>query len=180
MTDEQREKIKHYRILNEYAVPGQILFTGSSLMEQFPVNELSMSLGQNRIIYNRGVGGFTTGDMLECLEEMVFGPAPARIFINIGSNDLSLGEDILERLLENYREILKKIKKRLPMAEIFVMAYYPVNENAPEGLAALFVNRNNQTICRANKALKVMTEEEGCHFIEVNRGLVDEGGKLNM
>ena len=33
---EQAEKVKNFRILNENAVKGQILFTGSSLMEQFP------------------------------------------------------------------------------------------------------------------------------------------------
>ena len=34
---EQKEKIDKYRILNETVIKGQILFTGSSLMEQFPM-----------------------------------------------------------------------------------------------------------------------------------------------
>ena len=42
-------------------------------MEQFPVNELLMTNGMNQVIYNRGIGGFTTTDMLEYMEEMVFG-----------------------------------------------------------------------------------------------------------
>ena len=33
---EQKDKIDKYRILNETVVKGQILFTGSSLMEQYP------------------------------------------------------------------------------------------------------------------------------------------------
>lgn len=37
---DRKEKIDKYRILNEAVVKGQILFTGSSLMEQFPINEL--------------------------------------------------------------------------------------------------------------------------------------------
>lgn len=40
---EQKDKIDKYRILNETVVKGQILFTGSSLMEQFPINELLMT-----------------------------------------------------------------------------------------------------------------------------------------
>ena len=32
-----------YRYINEVVVKGQILFTGSSLMEQFPINELLMT-----------------------------------------------------------------------------------------------------------------------------------------
>ena len=62
---EQKDKIDKYRILNETVVKGQILFTGSSLMEQFPINELLMTEKMDYIIYNRGVGGFTTDDMLE-------------------------------------------------------------------------------------------------------------------
>lgn len=40
---DRKEKIDKYRILNEAVVKGQILFTGSSLMEQFPINELLMT-----------------------------------------------------------------------------------------------------------------------------------------
>ena len=58
---------------DRYARKGQILFTGSSLMEQFPINELLMSNGMPQVIYNRGIGGFTTDDMLQHMEEMVFG-----------------------------------------------------------------------------------------------------------
>ena len=57
---DRKEKIDKYRILNEAVVKGQILFTGSSLMEQFPINELLMTEKMDCIIYNRGVGGFTT------------------------------------------------------------------------------------------------------------------------
>ena len=40
--DEKRKNqiIENYRRLNKIAVKGQILFTGSSLMEQFPITEL--------------------------------------------------------------------------------------------------------------------------------------------
>ena len=80
---EQKEKIDKYRILNEDVVKGQILFTGSSLMEQFPINELLMTEKMDCIIYNRGVGGFTTDDMLENMDVQVFGTEPSKIFINI-------------------------------------------------------------------------------------------------
>ena len=80
---EQKDKIDKYRILNETVVKGQILFTGSSLMEQFPINELLMTEKMDYIIYNRGVGGFTTDDMLENMDVQVFGTEKSKIFINI-------------------------------------------------------------------------------------------------
>ena len=66
---EQQEKLERYRILNQNVKKGEILFTGSSLMEQFPINELLMTQGMSQVIYNRGIGGFTTQDMLLCMEE---------------------------------------------------------------------------------------------------------------
>lgn len=85
---EQQQKIDRYRILNENIIKGQILFTGSSLMEQFPVNELMMTERIDRIIYNRGIGGFTTTDMLQNMDVQIFDPEPSKIFINIGTNDI--------------------------------------------------------------------------------------------
>ena len=45
MRREQQEKLERYRMLNRNVKKGQILFTGSSLMEQFPINELLMTNG---------------------------------------------------------------------------------------------------------------------------------------
>ena len=37
---QDREKLESYRQLNRLAKKGQVVFTGSSLMEQFPLNEM--------------------------------------------------------------------------------------------------------------------------------------------
>lgn len=182
MSQAQKERIDKLAILNRFAKKGQILFTGSSLMEQFPVEELLINSGLNMVIYNRGVGGFTTGDMLVHMEEMVFGTAPSKIFINIGSNDIGAANFTLAHLLENYQRILLQIKKRLPLAEIFVMAYYPVNEvdKVPEGEwgRTAFANRNNETIGKVNPEIEKLAKGLGCQFINVNEGLTDEQGRL--
>ena len=182
MRREQEEKLDRFRILNQEARKGEILFTGSSLMEQFPIHELMMNDGMDLVIYNRGIGGFTTCDMMEHMEEMVFGTEPSRIFINIGTNDMNAPDFSQDRLLENYEAILRQIQERLPAAEINVMAYYPVNEvdKVPDGPwgKTLFVNRTNRTIDRLNQALEKLAEKLGCRFINVNKGLTDENGRL--
>ena len=38
---ERQAKINRFRILNQTVKKGETLFTGSSLMEQFPINELA-------------------------------------------------------------------------------------------------------------------------------------------
>ena len=177
-----QEKLERFRILNQNAKKGEILFTGSSLMEQFPVNELLMTRGMSQVVYNRGIGGFTTEDMLRNMEEMVFALKPRKIFINIGTNDIGSQGYRLEKLMENYGKIISQIRERLPEAEIYMMAYYPVNETdkLPEGEWAktMFLTRTNENISIANKAVEEMAGRMGCHFINVNQGLTDEAGKL--
>ena len=182
MHREQQDKLERYRILNQNVKKGEILFTGSSLMGQFPVNELLMTNGMDQVVYNRGIGGFTTTDMLQHMEEMVFGTEPSRIFINIGTNDIGSPEYQLETLLERYEEIIVRIQERLPEAEINMMAYYPVNETdkIPEGEwgKTAFVTRTNENINIANAAIENLAAKKGCRFINVNEGLADERGKL--
>ncbi len=186
MKMEQAQKIERYRILNETVKKGEILFTGSSLMEQFPIQELMMDFGMTQVIYNRGVGGFTTTDMLQNMEEQVFGTEPSRIFINIGTNDISDAtrsfEEVLADMLKNYEKILTQIKERLPETEVYMMAYYPVNETdklAPgEWAQTMFVNRNNKNLPVANAAVEQLAGKFGYHFINVNDGLTDERGML--
>ena len=182
MHREQQDKLERYRILNQNVKKGEILFTGSSLMEQFPVNELLMTNGMDQVIYNRGIGGFTTTDMLQHMEEMVFGTEPSRIFINIGTNDIGSPEYQLEALLKRYEEIIVRIQERLPEAEINMMAYYPVNETdkIPEGEwgKTAFVTRTNENINIANAAIENLAAKKGFRFINVNEGLADERGKL--
>ena len=165
---EQKDKIDKYRILNETVVKGQILFTGSSLMEQFPINELLMTEKMDYIIYNRGVGGFTTDDMLENMDVQVFGTEPSKIFINIGTNDISDPSISFEEALTH--------------TIINMMAYYPVKEDdpLPEGELGrtMFKNRNNTNIPIANEEVKKLADKFGYTYIDVNTGLTDVNGNL--
>lgn len=185
MKKEQKEKLDRYRILNESARKGHILFTGSSLMEQFPIQELLMDEDMDCLIYNRGIGGFTTEDMLENMQEQIYGTEPSKIFINIGTNDMGKPDYTLERLMDNYKKILEQIKEHLPETEVYMMAYYPVNEVDKKSVLPdeewanhMFDNRNNSNIRLANQAVKQLAEKMGCHYIDVNEGLYDESGRL--
>ncbi|HBA98274.1 MAG TPA: lysophospholipase [Lachnospiraceae bacterium] len=180
--NEQMGKIEKFRYLNESAKKGETLFTGSSLMEHFPINELLMDYGMDNVIYNRGVGGFKTDDMLEHMEEQVFGTEPSKIFINIGTNDIGAPGYKLETLMEKYEKILTQIKEHLPETEVYMMAYYPVNEvdKVPEGEwgKTLFITRTNENIALANKEVEKLAEKMGYHYIDVSEGLRDENGRL--
>jgi lysophospholipase L1-like esterase len=180
---EKQEKIKRYKILNQYAKKGQIVFTGSSLMEQFPIYEFMQHYKLEKAIYNRGIGGFTTEEMLQELDTMVFDLEPSKIFLNIGTNDLNTEEYKKEDLINRYEEILLKITTRLPDAKIYLMAYYPVNgayDFGSEFSKELLKVRTNTRIREANRAVESLAKKLNLRYIDVNQNLYDENGNLKQ
>ncbi|MEK5030988.1 GDSL-type esterase/lipase family protein [Paenibacillus sp. FSL R7-0302] len=186
MQEEKEEKVKKYSILNTLALKGQTVLAGSSLMEFFPVNELQQTLDKQTVIYNRGIAGYVTRELLEALEVCVLELAPSKLFINIGTNDISSadGEYELEKLLANYNEILTRIGARLPECKVYVMAYYPVNAKADfpgmdeEMRENYFRTRTNAALLEANRAVEELAMKHGYEFINVNEGLMDAEGNL--
>ena len=83
------DRVMRFRYLNEFVKPGQILFAGSSLMEQFPLYEFLQDDDLHCTLYNRGIGGFTTTELLEAMDECILELHPAHLFLNIGTNDLN-------------------------------------------------------------------------------------------
>lgn len=186
MKEQKINRLKNYKTLNKYAKKGQILFVGSSLMEYFPINELLQSLELDYTIYNRGIGGYVTTELLTSMEECIFELEPSKIFINIGTNDIGLPEYSQEKLIASYDTILTQISERLPQCKVYVMSYYPVNAKADfpgidQGRKEfMFKTRTNQAIIEANTAVEKLSENHGYEFIDVNEGLADEEGNLKV
>ena len=178
---QKKDRLERIRHLNKNVKKGQILFTGSSLMEQFPINEIAATNGLDCIIYNRGIGGYTIPEMLEAMEEQIFDVEPSKIFINIGTNDISRPDETLEKLINDYREVLSQIKNRLPVAKVYIMAYYPVNvsvaDKQPWDNAGEAARLRLERLPKANEAVKALAEEFGYKYIDVNAGLTDENGQ---
>lgn len=66
--NDKAKKILRYREENKTIQYGQTVFTGSSLMEMFPINKLLKEYNDSEIIYNRGVGGFVSRELLEVID----------------------------------------------------------------------------------------------------------------
>ena len=183
MRQEQEAKIKNFRVLNAVAQKGAILFTGSSLMEQFPVCELARSAGMDRLIYNRGIGGTTTDDFLREIDTVLLDLEPAKVFLNIGTNDMTdrvYGRQWMDHLEKNYEKILQTARERIPQAEIFCMAYYPTNRHLPdqnEWVRNMLKERTVENIAECNRRVAALAERYGCRYIDANEGLADENGE---
>ena len=179
---EKRRKVENYRALNLYVPKGRTLFTGSSLMEMFPVAEFCQN-EDLAPVYNRGVGGFNTDEFLSVIDDVLLDVAPAKLFINIGTNDIAPRpkDDWFEHLSENYRRICEIIRDRLPHTRVYMMAYYPVNGDAPgaRGNPGMRV-RTNENIDKANRMVAALAAEFGFQYIDVNDGLKDDRGRLRL
>lgn len=178
MTDKEM-KVERYKEENRSVKPGQTVFTGSSLMEMFPINKLLELHGDDTIIYNRGVGGFVSRELLEVLDVCVIELAPSKVFINIGTNDLSDSSISISRLMETYDKIISEIETALPKTRIYLMAYYPVNyEAAAEDMKECLRIRTNEKINAANEEVKRLAERHGQRYIDISRNLKDDKGRL--
>ncbi len=176
---EKARLVENYREKNKTCVKGQIVFTGSSLMEMFPIEEWIKEFDTDIIVYNRGVGGYKTEDLLPILDACVLDLAPRRVFINIGTNDLSDAEIPMEQMIDNYDRILKIIEEQLPQTEIYLMAYYPINyEAATEEMKPGLKIRTNEKINKANEMVQALARKHGQKYIDVNDALKDTQGNL--
>ncbi|MGN0611453.1 MAG: GDSL-type esterase/lipase family protein [Ruminiclostridium sp.] len=178
MTDKEI-KVVRYREENKTALKGQTVFTGSSLMEMFPINKLLKEHGDDTVIYNRGVGGFLSDELLAVIDVCAVDLIPSKVFINIGTNDLSWSSIPISSLMENYDRIISIIEESVPGVRIYLMAYYPVNYEAasPEMKDCLKI-RTNEKITTANEEVKKLAEKHGQRYIDINSRLKDEKGRL--
>ena len=171
---------ERYRQENASAARGAIVFAGSSLMEMFPVEQFAREEGADfPIVYNRGIGGWRTEDMLATLDAQVTGLMPRRVFLNIGTNDLSDPAVTIDALMERYGDILNRIKAAVPGVEPVLMAYYPINyDAADEGMKACLRIRTNERIRQANQAVEALAARHGARYMDFNAPLTDEQGRL--
>ncbi len=177
--DGKQKLLLRYKEENQTAVKGEIVFAGSSLMEGLPIGELLAEHGDDTVIYNRGVGGFVTDELLAALDVCVLDLKPRRIFINIGTNDLSNPNLTIEQVMEKYDAIITAIEKALPKVEIYMMAYYPINIDAAiEEIKPNLRIRTNEKIALANAQVEQLALCHGQRYIDVNDNLKDECGRL--
>lgn len=178
MTDKEM-KVERYREENKTSQKGQTVFTGSSLMEMFPINKLLNEHGDDTIIYNRGIGGFISDELLAVIDVCATDLMPSKVFINIGTNDLSWSTIPISQLMNNYDKIISAIEKAVPDVKIYLMAYYPVNyEAAAEEMKECLKIRTNEKINATNAEVKKLAEKHGQRYIDINRNLKDDKGRL--
>jgi lysophospholipase L1-like esterase len=134
-------------------------------------------------VYNLGVNGDTTGDVLARLDEVV-AKKPDAIFLQVGINDLGLfyarrgGSENPDRqilaILSNHKKIWDTLlRKSPPGVRLHVCSCLPVS-----GSFGGYGKSVNSSVRTLNALLEKEARSRGLVYIDLYRALCDENGDL--
>ena len=161
MTDWEM-KVHNFMCLNKFAKKGETVFTGSSLCELFPINEMLQNVEPRIRVYNRGIGGDCISGMINRVQPIVDG-RPKAIFIMGGANDLLFSKISNEKLLQQYERLLDIIARETPRTRVYIQSLLPLNEAHNEA----FMKGKNARFAEFNALLRAMAERRGLTFIDI-------------
>ncbi|MCX2982187.1 sialate O-acetylesterase [Halieaceae bacterium IMCC14734] len=140
---------------------GATVFLGDSITEGGEWQEVFPAL---RAI-NRGIGGDITTGVLQRLEQ-VSKAAPERVFLMIGTNDLTHGPDSRDTSYQQYREIVQRLQQESPRTEIFLQSVLPRAADKQEEVEAY------------NAVIAEIATATGTTFIDLYPAFLDPDGSI--
>ena len=168
-----KREAKDFKTYNEYAQPDGILFLGDSLTDFFPIGEYFSS---EKRLYNRGIAGNTTFDVLGRIEDAV-ALSPSEVFLQIGINDLiylsgkkAQPAALVQRIME--------IASHFSGARMHILSLYPVNRKKTLFARTVCFKANNRKVREVNAILRDAAEAGGYGFIDLFEALCDGDGNL--
>lgn len=166
----KRTKKDNYTLLNRNALKNQTVLIGDSIIELFPVELFDCS---ERRVYNRGISGDTSDRLSERMEVNALNIEPSKIFILIGTNDLS-HRVAKGTTLRNVAAIIDKCLAA-NVAEVYMSSILPVNKDVNRNAVNI---RNNSDIAEQNAKIRALCEEKGVFYVDVHSAVCDGNGKL--
>ncbi|MBQ9409310.1 MAG: hypothetical protein IJU28_08000 [Clostridia bacterium] len=167
---ESRRKLENqYIALNAFARRGQAVMAGDSIVELFPLQEF---FGGR--IYNRGVGGDTSGDTLRRLERIVLPLQPGLTLLWVGTNDIEAGVP-LSQTVQNVEKIGTRLEDTCE-SRILLLSVAPVNAtSADPAIRQAVGKRTNVAVAEMNEAYCRLCESKGWRFLDVFSRLQKSG-----
>ena len=173
-TEYYDKKCEVFETENGNFAHGQTVFIGDSITDGCALDVYYSDLPG--AVYNRGIGGDSTGGVLKRLKLSLFDINPSRIVLMIGINDIN-GLVPKAQILKNYSEILSKIKTNLPEAEVICVSILPVNLDL-EGYTMISAERSNATAKEINPEIEKLAASYGYGFVNMFDAFCDEDGYL--
>ena len=168
-----RNHLETFKILNENAKLHANVFFGDSLTDFFPVQDFFPL----ETIYNRGIAGDTTSDLLKRIENIVE-LQPSKVFVQIGTNDLGKFRSP-KHVIKNIEKIYQVLLKEVPNVTIVAISLYPISRRKM-WLSPIIVGiRSNKQIRKTNEMLKELTAKYNIPYLDMYTTLSDTKGRMN-
>jgi len=148
-------------------VKGEICFLGDSITDGCEWAELT----GNRKCTNRGISSDTAWGVLKRIGEVTEGK-PSKIFLMIGTNDLSRDKNYYE-VRDKIEEIIDAIQQQSPKTKLYLQSVLPVIDGRIPG----YENRNIDAL---NPELEKLASEKKIPYINLNPLFKDENGQLRQ
>lgn len=144
MSTDLQPVLDRYQYLNQFAQPGQILFFGSSYLDQFPLYELKEDYRMDQTIFKRSIPGLTIEQAFDCLDTCVYDLMPSKLFISFGDTDIESPAFSLSNFISCYRRLLIQLRTHLPKCSIYLMGLQSQPEDSSLNEALLELSREYQ------------------------------------
>lgn len=175
-SDYWQMKYDSFKVQNANLSKGQIVFVGDSITDFYPLDDYYADL--NLATYNRGIGGDTTGGLLDRMKVSIFDLEPSKIVLMIGVNDIVGGRKNNEYVLNNYDRILKQISQNLPSAEVHCMSLLPICMDIQPYVPNYDIAALNNQILQANTSIEELASNYGYNYHNLNQLVSNEGDSL--
>ncbi len=162
------EKIIKIIDKQETVAQGEMLMFGDSLVEGIPA-------GYNFI--NNGIGGMTSGALLNNLDELVIKFEPSSVYLHVGTNDL--GDTSMtspKEIAMNVLKIFMVLKENLPNTKMNLISTLPCIDALDSFKVQKRGIRQNALHNVLNKEYQFYLSTIGVNYIDLNRYLYDEEG----
>lgn len=160
----------------KYVTDQNIVFFGDSITDGYKVEEFF----PDAFVVNSGIGGNTTNNLLERIEDAVYIYNPSKVIILIGINDMNGGVPE-EEILNNIQKIINGIKINRKYTKIYIESIYPINWTMFNEQKFNFNKKvTNDTIKEINSKIKNMCEENDINYVDVYSSLTDDNGNLKV
>lgn len=159
------ERLERYTYNKE-----SIVFLGDSITSRYDLNKYF----PNYNVYNSGIAGNMTKDILENMENRIFAYNPTKVFILIGTNDLVYSGLDNDGIKNNIEEIINKIYEKNSNIKIYMESIYPVNNSINKEIVETRTNENIKDL--NNKIEKICNNK--CTYINMYDNLTDKNGNM--
>lgn len=165
------DSVEDFERYNAAVDRGGIVLLGDSITDKFRISEFYF----NKRIYNRGISGDTSLGVLTRIKSSVYDLNPEKVFLLIGTNDISRPHYSEDKTAQNIAEIVKGINENCPNALVYVESIYPVNDTIENNSV---YERTNTLVESLNSKIQTAIKDLKAEYIDINPLLKDNEGSL--